>query len=60
MSTIESLLSKLAFEGGKIVSSNSLKPEAISKAREENRMYVDDSGLGYIWMLDSITPENKN
>ena len=51
---MKELLKKLAGEGGKIVSSGNLTIQQIAEANACSRMYVDDSGLGYVWM-----PEDK-
>ena len=42
-------LKKLAEYGGAIVSSSSLTPEEIEKARQQKRMFVDDDGFGYVY-----------
>ena len=53
MKTIEGLLKKLATEGGKIVSSGDLTIQQIAEANACDRMYVDDLGLGYVWVEKS-------
>lgn len=35
--------------GGEIVSSNDLSSEDINQARASDRMFVDESGYGFIW-----------
>lgn len=49
MVTIENLLEKLALYGGKIVCTASLEPGEIISASLQDRMYVDDHGLGFVW-----------
>lgn len=36
--------------GGKIVSSNSLDPEEIRQAHASKRMWVNQDGLGFVWL----------
>lgn len=47
---MKELLELLAVQGGKIVCSASLTPEEINNAREEHRMCVDESGIGYVYV----------
>ena len=46
----ENLFELLIEHGGEIVSTNSLDPYNIDQARASNRMWVDDNGLGFVWM----------
>lgn len=48
METVKQLLEKAA-TGGYIVSTGQCSTMEIAFARAENRMYVDEDGLGYIW-----------
>lgn len=43
-------LLRLTVDGGKIVSSAALSPEAITMAAACNRMYVDADGLGFVYV----------
>jgi hypothetical protein len=47
--TAETFLKKLATDGGAIISSNDLSPEEIETARREDRFFVDEDGLGYVY-----------
>lgn len=49
MITIDTLLDFLASHGGKIVSTASLDNDGINQARASNRMYVDQTGYGFVW-----------
>lgn len=48
MVEIEDLLKKMTLEGGKIVCTGELNNVAISLARCENRMYVNEDGFGFV------------
>lgn len=52
MTTMDNLLELLALHGGKIVSTASLAPEWIEQARASNRIYVNESGLSFVWEPD--------
>jgi hypothetical protein len=39
----------LAQSGGRIISTAGLTQAEIDEAREEDRFYVDDDGLGYVY-----------
>lgn len=42
---------KLLRQGGVIVSTNDLSSEQIAVARNHNRLFVDESGFGYVFCL---------
>ncbi len=46
---VEDLLKKL-LNGGAIVSSNDLSHEDVVKAREEDRLFVDEDSYGYVYV----------
>lgn len=46
---MEDLFSLLAQYGGKIISTNDLRPDMIAQAKASNRMWVDNNSLGYVW-----------
>lgn len=48
--TSNDLFELLVYNGGKIVSSNSVSVNEINQARASNRMLVDENGLGFIWI----------
>lgn len=57
--TIRPLLDLLAEKGGEIVSTASLNQSSIDQARASGRMYVDENGLGFVWMPDiHLLPTN--
>jgi len=47
---MKKLLDFLIFKGGAIVSTASLSHEQIQIARQEDRMYVDLLGHGFVWV----------
>jgi hypothetical protein len=47
---MKKLLDMLVFKGGAIVSTASLSHDQIKIAREQDRMYVDLLGHGFVWM----------
>ena len=47
---MKKLLDYLIFKGGAIVSTASLSHDEIQLAREQDRMYVDMGGHGFVWM----------
>jgi hypothetical protein len=44
------LFELIAINGGAIVSTASLSPLRISQARENDQMWVDENGYGYVWI----------
>lgn len=56
--TIDELLLNLAKYGGVVVSTAALTPLQISIAENENRLYVDSDGLGFVHM-PNINEVNK-
>lgn len=56
VASIETLLSHLAANGGEIVSTASLDTYNINQARASNRMYVNEAGLGFVWMPKAEYP----
>ena len=50
MKKLTELLDLLALHGGTIVSTASLTVEDINQAHESGRMYVQEGGLGFVWM----------
>lgn len=48
--TPNDLFELLVYSGGKIVSSNYLPTWEIQQAQASNRMFVDENGLGYVWI----------
>lgn len=46
--TIQQLLEKAAF-GGYIINSSQCTVMEIAFARAEDRMYINEDGIGYIW-----------
>ncbi len=46
----EELFEMVAINGGAIVSSASLTPEAIMNAKRFKVFYVDEKGCGYAWI----------
>jgi hypothetical protein len=53
------LIDKLIKEGGSIVCSSSLSVEDIRQATATNRFYVDNDGIGFVWIPDTgfLLPE---
>jgi hypothetical protein len=50
MTTIKILLDLLAENGGEIVCTAALDVQDINQARASERMYVDENGIGFVWM----------
>lgn len=50
MKSPEELLAKLAWRGGKVISTAELSALEIAVARAEGRMYVDSANLGFVWV----------
>lgn len=56
---VDSLLDKLAMDGGSIVSSNCCSVEEIAEARAQDRFAVRGDGLGFVWRpVDAFGPSN--
>jgi hypothetical protein len=56
--TISNLLELLALHGGTIESTGSMDEMNIKQARASDRMYVDENGLGFVWMPPGLFPES--
>ena len=60
MTTLYELMSMVATHGGKIISTAELTSEEIELARNQNRMFVDDDWLGFVWIRkDDPAPQDE-
>lgn len=50
MNNLELLLEMLSINGGAIVSTASLSPKTIQDKKDAGVMYVNERGLGYVWV----------
>lgn len=54
---MEKLLELLAEKRGRIVSTASLSIALIELARQEDRLFVDGDGLGFVWVPEESLPQ---
>lgn len=54
---MEKLLKLLAEKGGQIVSTASLSIALIDLARQEDHLFVDGDGLGFVWLQEKSLPQ---
>lgn len=52
--TTQNLFDLLANKGGHVVSTAALTTDEIDTARKKNRLFVEVSGLGFVWQPESI------
>lgn len=61
MENVKELLNLLSTYGGEIVCTAALDTDNIKQAQASNRMYVDDDGIGFVWMpkLERLPETNE-